>query len=359
VNVELDPELLRSGRSEHLLILALCALGLIGRHRILAVDRAVWDAWASTLPVELADEVRFAWDEGERQEAAGATSARVRVAPVQVCELRQDPMQVDPTTALSLLARPLRVILENGRNDRAFLLAFADKAFRRAIVEAERAGWLVFETAGGIGELKLRVESLEEASKDTAGRVDLMRAMYLCDSDAREPGIPSPEAQGIKQNLERIASAFRRASTYFGRVLVRRAAENYAPTSTVLKWASKIVGADAWKPIQDAASPPGRLALIRDSGSAKSTRRRLLAAIALKELSPETRAVLDMKQGRGPVAHPRTSERIWKTLDAFQSAALAEGFGDGFSASFYPNQTALHDETREVSDFLRQLMERL
>jgi hypothetical protein len=359
VNIELDPELLRSGQSEHALIVSLCALGLIGRHRILAVDRAVWESWASTLPVVLADEVRLAWDEGERQEASGSTAARVRVAPVQLCDLRRDPMHVDPATALALLARPLRVILENGRNDRSFVLAFADKAVRRAIVEAERAGWLVFETAGGIGELKLRVESLEEACKDSAGQVDLMRAMVLCDSDAREPGVPSPEAQGIKQNLEKIASAFRRTSTYFGRVLVRRAAENYAPTSAVLKWASKIFGADAWRLIQDAASPSSRLALSRDNGSTKSTRRLLLAAIALKELPPETRAVLDLKKGRGSADHPRTSERVWKTLDAFQSAALAEGFGDDFSASFYPKQTALHDETREVSDFLRQLMERL
>jgi hypothetical protein len=359
VNIELAPELLRSGQSEHALIVSLCALGLIKRHRILAVDRAVWESWASTLPVELADEVRLAWDEGERQEAAGAISARVRVAPVQVCDLRRDPMQVDPATALALLARPLRVILENGRNDRAFVLAFADKAVRRAIEEAESAGWLVFETAGGIGELKIRVESIEEASKDAAGQVDLMRAMYLCDSDAREPGVPSPEATEIKQHLERAANAFRRASSYFGRVLVRRAAENYAPTNAVLKWASKIFGPDAWKLIQDAASPSGRRALANATGNARSARRLLLAAIAFKELPPETRSVLDMKQGRGLAAHPRTTQRIWGTLDEFQSAALAEGFGDGFSASFYPNQTALHDETREVSDFLRQLMERL
>src|SRR5512141_116545 len=62
VEVELDRTLLTGQPTERLVILALCALGMIGRHRIIPDDRARWDEWAGTLPADLAEEVRYAWD---------------------------------------------------------------------------------------------------------------------------------------------------------------------------------------------------------------------------------------------------------------------------------------------------------
>ena len=74
MEVELDRALLDSPPTGSLLILALCAFGAQGRHRILPDDRLFWNQWAALLPSDLADEVRLAWDESERGPVHGERS---------------------------------------------------------------------------------------------------------------------------------------------------------------------------------------------------------------------------------------------------------------------------------------------
>ena len=118
----------------------------------------MWDAWAKSLPPDLEDQVKNVWKESQRRSATGSASEQVRVVPTGPHRFDQQPLVLTPGEALSLLGRPLRVFLENGRYDRAFLLAFADAATHKALVEAEQAGWRVFETARGISELVVRAE---------------------------------------------------------------------------------------------------------------------------------------------------------------------------------------------------------
>ena len=125
---ELGQALLTAAQREELALLALCAFGLAGRHRIVPDDRQKWERWAEVLPHDLADEVRLVWDEGERRVAEGTRSEWVRVAPVDAAQFHTVPLVVKPGEALTLLGRPLRVLLENGRNDRSYMLAFADDA---------------------------------------------------------------------------------------------------------------------------------------------------------------------------------------------------------------------------------------
>jgi hypothetical protein len=66
-----------------------------------------------------------------------------------------------------------------------------------------------------------------------------------------------------------------------------------------------------------------------------------------------------MKKGRGQDPPWRTSDNIWHTLDTFQSAALNDGLGTNFSATFYAQAHKLRDETGEVTAFLSNLLERL
>jgi hypothetical protein len=360
VEVELQRDLLTARPREDLLLLALCAFGLAGRHRILPDDRAAWESWAATLPAHLTDEVCLVWDEGERRAAVGSPSERVAVAPVAVSQFDTIPLVITPSEALALLGRPLRVLLENGRNDRAFVLAFADGASHQVLVEAEREGWVVFETAGGIGELLKRID----AAPDSAPR-EVFRTMYLCDSDARQPGTPSNEAVTVQQNLTDLSALYGRPAGYFGAVLGRRAAENYAPPSDVLAWACAGFGRRAPGVIQQAKTASGRMMLAGEPGQPASARRRLLAAIALKELPPDARGFLDMKEGRWHRNTPpkpdtvRTIDIVWNPLDAFQQVALLDGFGAGFSADFYGTRRGLKDETGEVAALLATILERL
>jgi hypothetical protein len=362
VEVELDRTLLTMRSREDLVLLALCAFGLNGRHRVVPDDRVAWERWAEeTLPADLCDEVHLVWDEGERRRTEGGPSEHVVIAPVNASQFDTTPLVITPHEALALLGRPLRVLLENGRNDRAFVLAFADGASHNALLKAEQEGWIVFETAGGIGELIQRIGT----ARDSAPR-EVFRIMYLCDSDAREPGAPSHEAATVRQNLTDLSTLYRRPAGHFGAVLGRRAAENYAPPNDVLAWACDGFGRKrASSIIEQAKTMPGRMMLAGNTGEPGSARRRLLAAIALKELHPNARGFLDMKEGRSHRNQPpkaptvRTADIVWNTLDAFQQTALLDGFGASFSADFYADRRALKDETGEIAALLATLLERL
>jgi len=353
MEVELSGGLLANRHAEFVVILALCAFGFTERHRVVPDDRALWEQWLFALPPILADEVRSGWDESERRIAEGRASERVVVRPGERAEYFKTHIEMAPREALALLGRPFRVILENGRNDRAFILAFADRATRKEVLKAEASGWLVFETGGGIGEVAVRLEAAVGA-----GEADIFRTMYLTDSDARISGVWSHDASRVRKSLRALAARLLRSEGHFGRVLGRRAAENYAPPGAVLAWASSRVGSEAWRLIRGARSPVERPRLALGTGNPGSPRRRLLAAVALCELAPEIRGFLDMKEGLGQDA-ARTDGSIWGQLDTYQQAVLRNGFGSSFSAEFYEQQQDLLDETNEVVGFLAKLLERV
>jgi len=66
-----------------------------------------------------------------------------------------------------------------------------------------------------------------------------------------------------------------------------------------------------------------------------------------------------MKDGRLKDGAIRTADIVWNPLDAFQQAALINGFGAGFLADFYAGRTGLVDETGEITKILATLLERL
>ena len=117
--------------------------------------------------------------------------------------------------------------------------------------------------------------------------------------------------------------------------------------------------------IEQAKTAPGRATLAGEPGELASPRRRLLGAIALKELPPDARKFLDMKEGRWRRNQPpkaptvRTADVMWNLLDAFQQAALLDGFGASFSADFYGDRRGLKDETGEIAALLTTILERL
>lgn len=394
MQVELDPALLATAdgapptRDDDLLVLAICALGFEMRHAVVALQREAWEAWARrSFPDNVADALEASWDYGEEYASLGPRTLTVRVTPALVRQFTGDCLALDPSTALGLLGRPLRVLLENGRNDRRFLLAFAGSAQRTALERAERQGWVVFETAGGISELKVRAEFVEEqlrrlgqdleASRSEQDReicLELLRTMMISDSDARElPATDhrSPEALAIARCLKKLeqqfarsrfvsadsrADALARVRGRFGAVLQRRAAENYAPPTEVLRWARKRMGKDASQLVQDAKRD--RSAVTEAPGKDRQPRRHVLAALALQELPADVASVICMKSGRGGKS-PATHDSVWNQLDDFQKAMLQDGFGKSFSEEFYGEERRqpLTDASGEVSEILRRILE--
>lgn len=355
MQVELLPELLSQTPRDDLLILSVWAFAALGRHRVLAVDKEHenWQSWFSLLPPDLADDIRCAQEESERREAVGVAVDAVRVGCSTDARARLP--RVTLRDALLLLGRPLRVLLENGRNDRSFVLAFADEASRTVLENAEREGWLVFESAGGISELAIRAKSVQK------NEFDALRLIFLCDSDQKQHGKPSEEAAQVKRALNALRRQFHRREGHFGQVLSRRAAENYAPPVEVVCWAKAKAVKDAAAIFGDYSTKDGRKRLTRSQGRAGSPRRMLIAALALKELSPDDRSLFDMKEGRGPQGNQRTDDGVWDKLTDFQKAALADGFGKNFGPDFYnaSKEKHLQDETGEVAAFINTLIERL
>lgn len=217
----------------------------------------------------------------------------------------------------------------------------------------------MFETAGGIGELTQRIG----AAPDGAPR-EVFRTIYLCDSDAREPGAPSHDATLVQQCLTNLSIQYGRPRSHFGAVLGRRAAENYAPPSEVLAWACAVFGKRASRLVEQAKTAPGRATLAGEPGEPASPRRRLLGAVALKELPTDARKFLDMKEGRCRDKPPRapiirTPDVVWNLLDSFQKSALFNGFGANFSEDFYGTRRGMKDETGEIEALLTTILERL
>lgn len=116
--------------------------------------------------------------------------------------------------------------------------------------------------------------------------------------------------------------------------------------------------------VEQAKTAPGRATLAGEPGEPASPRRRLLGAIALKELPADARKFLDMKEGRWREHPPRapivrTPDGVWNLLDAFQKAALLNGFGKTFSEEFYGPRRGMKDETGEIVALLTTILERL
>ncbi|MDX9722255.1 MAG: hypothetical protein RBU37_16045, partial [Myxococcota bacterium] len=159
--------------------------------------------------------------------------------------------------ALRLLAHPFSVMVENSRNDAAFLRRLSGR-WHKQLELALKEKRLCFRHGGGITEIAQQVQAIDD-------EYERERLFVMVDSDASMPGRPSAQAQKV----ERLC----REQHLPHHVLQRSRIENYLPLP-VLKTAP-----DYWKD--------------RD----KTRLRRLVQAFA--ELSEEQRHHFPMKKGLG------------------------------------------------------------
>lgn len=221
-------------------------------------------------------------------------------------------------------------MLENNVNDRAFLLALAERRQCQALREAEQRAWLVFEMGGG-STVVPRIAELRRSEE--ARRL----ASVLVDSDALRPapqGQPRSNFDGPQARRAREAAGDVALGVHL-HVLWRRSIENYLPSEALDRWAR---------------GNPGRRARVA----------------AFKRLTDGQRHHFNMKEGFAGDESQRA-----RIGDLFAEALrrrprlgeeLRDGFGRDIADLFHHSVRDADvdaEARREVSAFVGSVLERL
>lgn len=217
-----------------LALLAITALADDGRHTLLthpAFEEGqayAANRWLAALPEPVRRRAQTVLDHGVRQGADDGTSL-VRVTSSSDSDWRSG--RLTAVDALRLLATPLKLLLENRRNDLAFLLAIAPACYRDDLTRALGRGWVEPEQGGGLEEIGVRLTELATAPEnDATAQVARLRlwVMFDRDADPKDPRQPSRSSERVR--------ALCRQDTLQGPwsltavQLARRSIESYLPT---------------------------------------------------------------------------------------------------------------------------------
>lgn len=181
-----------------------------GRHLIEVVPQSAPSCrkWLSDYAGRVGSYYQQILDSSVRELATNPTRSVLRIPEISIPD------------ALNLLKMPLAILVENERNDGAFLRAVLrgprEPEWKRAL---ERQ-WINFDSGGGMQEIEKRIQS------STA--VDPRRTYVIFDSDARRPEVPSTAAR-------RLAALCGEAKLRT-HVLKRRERENYLPLDALQLW---------------------------------------------------------------------------------------------------------------------------
>jgi len=141
-----------------------------------------------------------------------------------------------PPLASRLLRRPLKLLVENSRNDRAFLLKLAEPRARRELDMAIKAGWIEFEMGGGIHEIHQRLLGFTGKAHQIADhlRIELARlwVMFDRDADLNDRSKESDRSRQVRECAAQLTIPWPLAAHQ----LERRTIENYVPAETIRGW---------------------------------------------------------------------------------------------------------------------------
>ena len=146
----------------------------------------------------------------------------IRIGSVQAPDWEANPPRLSVSAGLAVLRRPLRLLLENRHNDGAFLRTVAPPPWRERYLKLLNDGWIEIDHGGGLSDMRTRAGSVR--------REEAMRLWALFDSDAREPGRPSPQSELFRAICDSAGIAHHQ--------LRRRHIESYLPVQALMAWVS-------------------------------------------------------------------------------------------------------------------------
>lgn len=145
MRVVLEPSLFEGSRIVELL--TFLWIGLIGRHRIFVeeTDNLAYQEFLGQLEPDLRDDWEETINACLSRDAMEPSFYEVSVARVSDSAWSNPPPRLTIDDALTLLLAPYRILVENGINDRAFLLALSSPEQRKYLEERIEREWLEVE----------------------------------------------------------------------------------------------------------------------------------------------------------------------------------------------------------------------
>lgn len=193
------------------------------------------EGWLARHSPDLQVELRLIIEDGPTAASQRTAAApRIRVSGVAASELRGPVPTLTLRDALRLLKAPLSLLLENDRNDGAFLRKLAPPEWRRDLDRAIKERRVEVRNGGGIEGVKQAV--IGAASQPLRH----MRLWVMFDSDAREPGKPSEPSRETLEECRKIVEPW----PLMNHQLPRRAIENYIPVQALFAWSEEASGAE-------------------------------------------------------------------------------------------------------------------
>lgn len=238
------------------------------------------------------------------------------------------------TDALKLLRAPLRILLENGRNDWSFLVALVDRVHRQALRRAEREQWLAVHNGNGIGGIKKSLEMLTDStSRDTGWQIERLRTWVMFDRDAHpdDPLAPSRTSTEVRQLCGHESLQGPWPFPYLQ--LPRRTIESYIPVEALDGRASLENGVDRLaalgrlreQHVAESFAYDMKQGFIKDTGLQKPRRH---------ELRQQWRGTASIEQRRALTPHDELHE-TWRALPAELVSDLLFGFGSDVAELAY------------------------
>jgi hypothetical protein len=280
---------------------------------------STYSTWLNTLPKpdQSLWQTMIDWADAD---AANRRVQIIRVEPIAASEWKLPEPRLTIVDALGLSDRSVELLVENGRNDRNFVLAMAGHK-RDYLLALEAAGALEFSGAGGIGEMKALVRDQIVPRQDRAVRV-----FALFDSDGAIPGTVSIQAQSVIDTCT--------GASIQHHCLKRRTIENYLPIGALFDYAAKRSRAD-------------RLRMTK-------------LASSIKAMNRDQRAHFPMKAGL-PAAPSAAQATLYGNAMAVDRS-LRAGFGDDLASSFEVDDNSrilTQVEADDAKEEVRNAIERI
>jgi hypothetical protein len=232
----LDATIFQQTHLQDLALLECFALARAGRHVILSHSSVnpMIERWIDTQAPSLQEELRAILEMSQLRDANLSAARTITL----IAGLHSDwpNARLCLQDAVRLLREPLHILLENARNDLAFLRRLAPPDHRRALEDAIAQGWVVIDQGGGLSEIQQIIDLITQRDALPHHRFLRCRLWVLFDRDSHrdDRALPSADSQAL---LDALAPTHLDDPWHIdAQRLERRAIENYLPLDSLWRW---------------------------------------------------------------------------------------------------------------------------